>query len=301
MKMLLSVGEPIVATELVQRAGAAGPLERGPHASGAPAIFSYVAAGLGTATAFVGGVGADAQGEFSRREFARGGADPAAVHVDHAAPTATVLIHYDLAGERRFEFQLTGSAAAALPAAALGSYPERASWFHCSGSALLVTGRLGATTLEAARRAKAAGARVSLDPNIREELMTPAGLDRLRAMLDLADAVFPSEGELEALGTAPDPLLERGCLVVETMAAAGARARLGKAVWTEAALADPAAVVDTDGAGDTFAGAFVAGLIAGLEPPACLRAASRVVALAIAVEGPTTVDLSTQTWRTLTT
>jgi sugar/nucleoside kinase (ribokinase family) len=88
--------------------------------------------------------------------------------------------------------------------------------------------------------------------------------------------------------------------VVETMAAAGARARVGDQAWTMPALADPSTVVDPDGAGDTFAGGFVAGLIAGLDPGQCLRAASRVVAAAIAVEGPTTVDLAGLTWQDLT-
>jgi sugar/nucleoside kinase (ribokinase family) len=297
--VLISVGEPIVAFERVLRADGSV-VERGPHASGAPAIFSYIAASLGTPTAFVGGVGEDHHGRFFKAGLARSGADPGAVHIDRDSPTATVLIHYDPAGEREFDFALKGSAAARLPEAALGNYPERATWFHCSGSALQVGDSLAATTMAALRRAKAAGARVSLDPNIRQELLTPAGVEMLRQFLAVSDVVFPSEGELAELGSDADSLLARGALVVQTMASAGAVARLGDQVWRQPALADPATVIDTDGAGDTFAGAFVAAAMAGFDPGAALRAASRVVAEAIAVEGPTTVDLSGRDWASLT-
>ncbi|MDR2567316.1 MAG: PfkB family carbohydrate kinase [Bifidobacteriaceae bacterium] len=296
--MLISVGEPIVAFERVRQADG-GIIERGPHASGAPAIFAYIAAALGTPTAFIGAVGRDPHGDFFKAELARSGADSAAVHTDPGRPTATVLIHYDAAGERSFDFALAESAAARLPESALGDYPERADWFHCSGSALQFGGDLAATAMTALMRAKAAGARVSLDPNIRRELLTPAGVDLLRRAAALSDVVFPSEGELAVLGTGAESLLAGGALVVETLAERGAVARLGSLTWSWPALADPDSIVDTDGAGDTFAGAFVAAAMAGFEPPECLCAASRVVARAIGVEGPTTVDLSEWSWSDL--
>ncbi|MDR0594354.1 MAG: PfkB family carbohydrate kinase [Bifidobacteriaceae bacterium] len=297
--MLISVGEPIVAVERVRQWGGEV-VERGPHASGAPAIFAYVAAGLGTPTAFIGAVGDDEPGRFFKAEMARSGVDGRAIHTAAAWPTATVLIHYDESGGRGFDFALAGSAAARLPQAALGDYPERATWFHCSGSALQVGGDLAETVMAALARAKAAGARVSLDPNIRQELLTPAGVALLREVLATADAVFPSQGELDVLGTDARQLVAEGRLVVETMAAEGAVARLGSHSWRQPALAEPAAVIDTDGAGDTFAGAFVAAAMAGFGPRQCLLAASKVVAQAIAVEGPTTIDLSGWTWRDLT-
>ncbi|MDR3106683.1 MAG: PfkB family carbohydrate kinase [Bifidobacteriaceae bacterium] len=296
--MLVSVGEPIVAFERVSRADGTV-LERGPHASGAPAIFSFVAASLGIPTAFIGGVGDDRHGHFFKSEMVRSGALARAVWTDPEVATATVLIHYDAAGERAFDFALAGSAAARLPVAALGDYPERASWFHCSGSALQVGEELAVTTLEAARRAKAAGARISLDPNIRQELLTPAGVALSRQFLALSDVVFPSEGELDVLGTTAEALSASGVLVVETMAAEGAIARWGCLVWHQPALASADMVIDTDGAGDTFAGAFVAAAMTGLEPDQCLVVASKVVARAIAVEGPTTVDLSAWDWTRL--
>ncbi|MDR1187198.1 MAG: PfkB family carbohydrate kinase [Bifidobacteriaceae bacterium] len=296
--MLISVGEPIVAFERVVRADGSV-VRRGPHASGAPAIFSYVAASLGTPTAFIGGVGEDEHGRFFSAELARSGADAAAVHTDTNAPTATVLIHYDPDGCRSFDFSLADSAAARLPEAALRDYPERATWFHCSGSALQVGASLAATTMAALRRAKAAGARISLDPNIREELLTPGGVGLLREFAAASDVVFPSEGELAVLGLTGEALEDRGALVVQTMATEGAVARLGDQAWRQPALAHPASVVDTDGAGDTFAGAFVAAAMAGFDPGACLLAASQVVARAIAVEGPTTVDLSDWDWDSL--
>ncbi|MCW2492936.1 MAG: ribokinaselike protein [Frankiales bacterium] len=288
--MLLIVGEALVAFQ--RDLGRPDDPPRPPDASGAPAIASYIAARLGVPTAFVGGVGSDELGQFFRDTIYAAGVTPATVQVSPDRPTATVGITYDAGGSRAFDFAVTSSAALEVGEAALNGLPERADWLHLSGSALFFGEPLASTAIAAARRAHAAGARVSVDPNIRLEAMTAQSAARLREMIGLAHLVLPSEGELEALGLTEDELLERGAIVCRTMGAEGAVVRTGDASVSVPAVADPAAVMDTDGAGDTFAAAFIAATLDGADPVAAARVASRVVARAIAVLGPMSVVLS---------
>ncbi len=281
--MLLIVGEPLV----IQAGDQAAP----PQPSGAPAIAAWVAARLGTETSFVGAVGADAGGELIRSTLAAAGVDLAVLAVRAELPTATATVQYFPDGSRTFEFDVAGSAAVALGLDSLGELPERAAWVHVSGSAVLFGGSLAQVVAAAVRRGRAAGATVSIDPNLRAELDDPGQLAQLRELCAEADVLFPSEGELEALGLDEDRLVGRGVVVVRTMAERGARLRAGDLDRHIPAVAPPEAVLDPDGAGDTFAGAVIAGRLAGLSWSDAADAAARVVARAITVPGPMTVPL----------
>ncbi len=284
--MLLIAGEPIV---IVPR----NPVDRdiSPHPSGAPAIAAWVAARLGTTTSFVGAVGDDVNGELIRDSLAAAGVDLARIAVRTDLPTATATVAYFPDGSRAFEFNVAASAAVTLGHHSLGDLPERAAWVHVSGSAVLFGGSLAQVVAAAVRRGRAAGATVSIDPNLRAELDDPDQLAQLRQLCTEADVLFPSEGELEALGLDEDQLVGSGVVVCRTMAERGAQLRAGDLDRHIAAVAPPETVVDPDGAGDTFAGAVIAGRLAGLSWPAAGTAAARIVARAITVPGPMTVPL----------
>jgi tagatose kinase len=284
--MLLIAGEPIV---IVPRNPATADIS--PHPSGAPAIAAWVAARLGTATSFVGAVGDDVNGELIRGSLADAGVDLAAVAVRTDLPTATATVEYFPDGSRTFEFSVAASAAVALDVDSLGQLPEQAAWVHASGSAVLFGGSLAEVVAAAVRRGRAAGATVSIDPNLRAELDDPVQLAQLRQLCTEADVLFPSAGELDALGLDEDQLVGRGVVVCRTMAERGARLRAGDLDRHIPAVAPPEAVVDPDGAGDTFAGAVIAGRLAGLSWVDAATAAARIVARAISVPGPMTVPL----------
>jgi tagatose kinase len=284
--MLLIAGEPIV---IVPRNPATADIS--PHPSGAPAIAAWVAARLGTATSFVGAVGDDVNGELIRRSLADAGVDLAAVAVRTDLPTATATVEYFPDGSRTFDFSVAASAAVALDIDSLGRLPEQAAWVHVSGSAVLFGGSLAEVVAAAVRRGRAAGATVSIDPNLRAELDDPVQLGQLRQLCTEADVLFPSAGELDALGLDEDQLVGRGVVVCRTMAERGARLRAGDLVRHIPAVAPPEAVVDPDGAGDTFAGAVIAGRLAGLSWVDAASAAARIVARAISVPGPMTAPL----------
>ncbi len=282
--MLLIPGEPLV----LQPRGGGLP----PQASGAPAIAAWAAGSLGVPTTFLGGIGADDAGALLRDTLAPVVADPSAIVTKPGLPTATAYVDYHPDGSRSFEFHVAGSAATALDLTDLGRRPEQATWIHVSGSAVLFGGPTAGVVVDAVRRGKVAGATVSIDPNLRAELDDATQLAVLRKLCGQADVLFPSAGELEALGLDEDRLVAAGTAVCRTMAADGARLRAGEVDLTVPAGASADQVVDPDGAGDTFAGAVIAARMHGATWSAAVQAASRVVARAVTVPGPMTIALS---------
>lgn len=289
---MLVVGELLV--EVMRPAAAPVPLDRtgsflGPFASGAPAIVASVAARLGVSVSLVGAVGDDAFG----RRLAADGVDTAGVRVDPELPTGCAFVAYDGSGGRDFVFHVAHSAAAAVPGDALGDVLETVDWVHVSGSSAVLSVELGRVALDAARRARAAGARVSVDPNVRPNASRDS-LEIIRSLLDIADVTTPAAGELAALGVDAGTLAARGVLVCETRGAAGARLLVGTPGrplgWVDVP-APPRVEVDPTGAGDHLAAALAAALLQGFEPVAAVRLAVGVAADSVTVQGPMEAEM----------
>jgi sugar/nucleoside kinase (ribokinase family) len=293
--VLLIVGEALVAYQRDLGADGLGSGDfTGPWASGAPAITSYVASRLGVETHFVGGVGADRHGQVIQDRLTAAG-----VHLDHlrvndALPTATAHITYRGPDHREFVFAVESSAATAVED--VGDLPERASWVHLSGSALIFGEPLATTALAAFERARRSGAKISVDPNVRPEALT----DDLRlALVDAArraDVLLPSEGELAVLGLDAEELLAAGATVCTTLGPAGVEVRDPEGNVTRLPAVTVRAV-DTDGAGDTFAGGFVAAALSGADPVTAARAGLASAARAVVVDGPMTVEFGSDALR----
>jgi sugar/nucleoside kinase (ribokinase family) len=289
--MLLIVGEALAAF-MRQRAGDADrdlPFS-GPWASGAPAIAAYAAAMLGAPAHLVAGIGRDTSGDTIRSRLRAAGVTCHESSGGHLRPTATAYITAYAGGHRDFDFGVAGTAATAVLDSDLASLPESASWLHLSGSALLFGEPLAATAMSALRRARAGGATVSVDPNVRAEALTPASAALVSEALTLAHVIFPSTGEIEALGLSVAELARRGATVCATDGPHGARVVTGEGTWW--IPAEPAHPVDTDGAGDTFAGGYIAACMAGAAPQEAARAGSHAAAESIAVPGPMQAELT---------
>ena len=279
--MLLIVGEAIVAFQRTNDEPYTGPWP-----SGSPAIAAYVAGRLDVPTTFVGGVGRDHHGTVMADGLAAGGVDISHLVLADEALTATAYITYR-GDAREFDFRVSGSAATLVTEQDLDDLPERADWLHLSGSALAFGDPLAGTALSALRRARTAGARISIDPNVRPEALNPAARSALIQVLGLAHVVLPSEGELAALGVDAAALVAGGATVCTTFGAAGATvSEPSGSVHVDALTVD---AVDTDGAGDSFAAGFIAATLAGADPVDAARAGVRVAAAAIGAEGPMTV------------
>ena len=159
--------------------------------------------------------------------------------------------------------------------------------------------------------ARAAGARVCVDPNVRPQLWSePAvGVAALHALMARADLVLL--GDEDAAYLFPG-LSERTVLdavralgprtVVLKLGARGARALVDGEDVRVAPY--PVAVVDSVGAGDGFNAGFIAGLLHGDALPRCLALSARIGAAAVATTGdwegyPTSRELGLD-WQLIT-
>jgi sugar/nucleoside kinase (ribokinase family) len=273
------------------------PLDRpgqllGPFPSGAPVIFIAIVARLGWPAAMIGVVGADPFGRMLLSRLRADGVDVRGIRTTAEAATAVAFVAYAGDGSRQFVFHLADSAASRLGPAHVDPATARAAgWLHISGSALSINESMRSACLRALELASSA--RVSLDPNLRVELL--GGVERARALfapvVARAEVVFPSAGELEVLTGEVDvdrgaaALLAQGPrLVVLKRGAAGCT------VYSAAGRQDvagfPTVEVDPTGAGDAFAAGFVVATLRGLSPADAAQYANAVGSLAVRKRGP---------------
>ena len=270
----------------------------GPFPSGAPGIFidqaARVAADLGGRAVFAGAVGDDAFGKVVLRRLVDDGVDPALIRVVPGVPTGTAHVSYNTDGSRDFVFNMAHSAAAHLPGGsevAAGFLAAGITVLHISGS-MLGDPAMRAAAVDLCQRMKGHGVAVSIDPNIRTELMTDQGyLDAVRGIMDLASYVLPSDDDADLLF--PDQPFD---LWSARLLAGGARAVVLKrgdqgcigrdAGATHARPAHAVTVVDPTGAGDCFCATFVTLIAAGQPLALALARANAAGALAVTRLGP---------------
>lgn len=295
MATIITVGEALVEIMRTERGvplNRPGPLA-GPFPSGAPAITASAAARLGASVAFVGTVGADAFGDCLLQRLRADGIDCGGVRRLADRLTGIAFVAYRSDGGRDFVFHLRDAAGAVVTAdQAPASILEGARYIHIMGSSLSVSEALRHTCYDLAARVHAQGGAVSLDPNLRPELLP---VEQIRAVcqpiLDLATIVFPSGPELATLSGLDDAdagaraLLERGVEIVALK-----RGERGSTIYTRQGALDVApyrvAEVDPTGAGDCFDAAFLVGLSRGWPLGKVARLANAVGALATTRLGP---------------
>lgn len=225
---------------------------------------AIAAARQGAAVGYVTAVGTDRFGDDLMALWARERIDTSLVVRDPSAPTGIYFIDPDPAA-RHFTYYRQGSAASRMTPAALD--PARiagAAALHISGITLAVSSDLRATALAAAGMVRDAGGTVSLDTNLRRQLWS---LDEARAHLGaamrLAGIVVTSIDDQQALSGIGDPAAIANAIhaigpeiVAVTLGGDGAwLSHAGEGRPIPAAPSDP---VDSTGAGDTFAGTFLA-------------------------------------------
>jgi len=295
-----SIGELLVefvCTEKDARHLRAAPYT-GPFPSGAPGIFidqaARLAAGLGGRAVFAGAVGDDAFGSVILRRLVEDGVDPALIRVVRGVPTGTAHVGYNSDGSRDFVFNMARSAAARLPAAAeveAGFIAAGITVLHISGS-MLGDPDMRAAAVDLCRRLHARGVAISIDPNIRTELLADAGyLAAVTTLMAMAAFILPSDADADLLF--PGQKFEDWSV---RLLAGGARAVVLKrgdqgCIGRDAtgALALPAhavTLVDPTGAGDCFCATFVTLMAAGQPLALALARANAAGALAVGKLGP---------------
>lgn len=302
VRTIVCFGEALIDLLAREPAETPAPRQFTEYAGGAPANVAVAAARLGGRARFIGMLGEDLFGDRLLAQLQRSGVDITCVRRTAEAKTALAFVSLDVRGERSFSFYRP-------PAADLlfreqhfeARCFEDAAFFHvCSNS--LTEPAIAAATLAGMRAARAAGALLSMDLNLRPSLW-PRTVDpspRLWEALVEADLVKLSHGELEYLASSAGGveaalqrlLAARAQCVLVTSGAAPVR-------WftrTSSGNLPTFSVrtVDTTAAGDAFVGGWLkcltdrgagsetlAALLSGRDQLAqCLRYAAACGALA---------------------
>lgn len=234
-----------------------------PHLGGGPYNTARTLGRLGVPVAFFGRVSDDAFGARIRECLAADGVSTASV-VDTTDPTTLALATLDDRGAATYRFYVEGTSVPGLtPEVAVSRLPAVVDALHI-GTLALVLEPL-ASAAEAVIDSVPHDTVVVVDPNIRPAIIADRDvyLARLERVLRRADVVKVSDDDLAwiAPGLPPEAaarrlLGPRTSTVLLTLGGAGV------AVVTESGIthvAAPAAtVVDTIGAGDSFAGGVLA-------------------------------------------
>ncbi|MEH6419853.1 carbohydrate kinase family protein [Pseudomonas sp. CGJS7] len=171
------------------------------YAGGAPANVAVAAARLGGNARFLGMLGQDMFGDFIAEQFGHYGVDTRHILRTAQAKTALAFVSLDGDGERSFSFYRPPAADLLFRDADFraDSFVDAGVFHVCSNS--LTEEAIAATTLAGMRRARMAGALVSMDMNLRPSLW-PADVDpapRLLAALLEADLIKLCGSEFEFL------------------------------------------------------------------------------------------------------
>ncbi|MEU7032232.1 PfkB family carbohydrate kinase [Streptomyces sp. NPDC046237] len=290
MSGLLVVGDvvtDIVArhrTPLMPATDTAAEIRRLPGGAGANAAC-WAARSGGAPVSLLGRVGTD-DAVWHDRALRRAGVRPMLVPDSEAGP-ATVISLVDASAERTF---LTDSGAALRisPADWSDAFLDGMARLHLSGY-LFFAESSHAAALRAMGGAREARIPVSVDP-ASVGFLKQLGVERFLEAVRGVEVLFPNADEALLLTGCAEPeeaamTLSRAFpLVAVTLGAEGALVAEAGAVTSRVA-APEVAPVDSTGAGDAFAGAFLAALLAGADTREAAAAGCRAGAEAVTVVG----------------
>jgi 2-dehydro-3-deoxygluconokinase len=279
-RRIVCLGEGLVELALEPGSGVAGI-----GFGGDACNVAVMAALLGADAAIAATAGDDALGRRPAAFWRDAGVDVGAVAWDADRPTGIYvneLARADTAS--RFDYHRSGSAGSRYPTAAATAVAATADVLHLSGITLAVSETL-ATAAAAAADALRPEAGLSFALNVRPALAPD--LDQLREWAARADVVFASEEDALLLyeTCAADELSARlpNAELVLTAGANGASVRW-EGEWARVDV-PVARVVDTAGAGDALAGAYLAARASDLDPASALELAVRAATASVRRRG----------------
>jgi sugar/nucleoside kinase (ribokinase family) len=265
----------------------------GPFPSGAPAIFIDQCAKIGGAAGIIASVGDDDFGRLNIERLRADGADVSAISVSADYPTGSAFVRYRADGSRDFVYNIAKSAAGlvALTTEAKAMI-ARAGHLHVMGTALSIP-EVWAILEHAIAVIKGRGGSISLDPNLRKELLGRGQVqERFAALIDVADLLLPSGDELFVAGQADGEADATAALFARNFTEIALKRGEGGSTFFGAdgsRIDCPAFMVDEvdpTGAGDCFGGAYVACRRLGMPAAKALEYANAAGARNVAVLGP---------------
>jgi 2-dehydro-3-deoxygluconokinase len=250
--------------------------------------------GAAATVGFVSRVGQDTLSNAFVAELTADGVDTLGISRDAARTMGLYLI--ELNGvERSFHYWRGMSAAKGLAddPKVLAAALQGAGLIHLSGITLAILSSAARTVLfDALARARADGALVSFDPNIRARLWTDQAEihETVGQMLRLTDIALPSFDDEAAhwSDASPQATLARFAAagVAEVVVKNGSGATLYQADG-QGAVATPAVggIKDTTGAGDAFNAGYLAARLSGQSVPAAIAVGQKLSAEVICTFG----------------
>ncbi|MEL6477128.1 MAG: sugar kinase [Pseudomonadota bacterium] len=278
MSDILCLGEPLVEFVRLEN----GTYKRG--FGGDTSNAAIAAARQGASVGYLTVLGADRFGDSVLDLWAREGVDASNVRRTADAPTGIYFVDPHPEG-RFFTYYRAGSAASRMRPDDLPLEAIRAArCLHVSGITLAVSDDLRATAFAAMEAARQAGAAVSLDTNLRVKLWTIAEARAVthEAMRLASVAVTSIDDSAHLTGLQQSQAIadfyhDLGVeTVLVTMGMQGCH--LSGAEGATTIPAAPARPVDSTGAGDSFAGAYLAWWLETGDPVLAGQRAARVAA-----------------------
>jgi sugar/nucleoside kinase (ribokinase family) len=256
---LLTVGEPLVCLSAAGRLAASRSLAK--SVGGAEANVAIGLARLGLRAGYVSRVGADPFGDEILRTLRGEGVDVSRVQRSPTRPTGLMVKELRSPHDVRVHYYRQGSAVTELDG--IGAIAP-ARHVHATGITLALGAGPAAAVGELLAAARAMGAGVSFDPNIRLKLWSlDDAVPVLREVLPQVDDLLLGEAEALALAGA-DELDEAlrwlaGQGIARVVVRRGAVGAVGAAGNERVDVAAEAAgpVVDSVGAGDAFTAGYL--------------------------------------------
>lgn len=276
---------------------------RGPFPSGAPGIFISTAARLGHSTAIISGVGRDDFGENILRRLKHDGVDISRVITPEDGHTGIAFVAYTSDGERKFLFYMDNSPCVKAKAPENFSGFEDTKYMHIMGCSLMADMNFAREIVKTMNMLKSHGVRISFDPNVRLEMVKDDSVwGILREVMNNASVFMPGVSELKFFMNEQDidkaiakafesPALE--VLVLKD----GSR---GSRIYSRKGLEVTQPIykvvqADATGAGDSYDGAFISGLVEGKSLADAAKMGAAAGALNAAAFGPMEGKISPET------
>jgi len=278
---IVSLGEPMVEFNQIDPSAPSFLQGFGGDTSNA----AIAAARQGARVGYVTRIGADTFGDLLLDLWARENVDTQGVARDPTAHTAVYFVTHGPNGHA-FSYLRAGSAASRMTPQELPlNLIRQCKWLHVSGISQAISASACDSVFTAIRTAREAGARVSFDSNLRLRLWP---LDRARAVIretvGMSDLFLPSIDDARELSglSDPDAILD-WCFEADARAVVlklGSEGAIHATPQTRERIAgNRVRAVDATGAGDCFAGALLARLVAGDPLAEAVRYANAAAAL----------------------
>lgn len=270
----------------------------GPYPSGAPAIFIDTVARLGHSAAIIGGVGADDFGKCLLERLKKDGVDCTHVITVPGISTAVAFVTYFEDGSRKFIYHI-GNTPAAMAKSPNISEIDDPKYFHIMGCSLMANDGFYKEIIATMEKFVAKGAKVSFDPNIREELLNGRDInDIVGSVMKYCSVLLPGEEELllitgeKTIKAAVNKVLNNGITEIIALKQ-GSRGCTVYMKDMEFSLGVyKVDQVDATGAGDSFDAAFLCGLLENKSLMECAKIATAAAALNTSAFGPMEGDIS---------